>query len=168
MEIRNYEDRDLEACRDLYVHMTEWHRTIYDAPAIGGDNPGKHFDEQLAKVGPQRIWVAEQEGRVVGMIGLQPGYGEAELEIEPVVVLPEARGSGVGRAMVEHLIIEVEQLGHRDLNVHVVGRNAEAIQFYHEVGFDVIGHFELFYDTTARDKQIWRDGETIAGRRFRV
>ena len=73
-----------------------------------------------------------------------------------------------GNAMVEHLMGVVKEMGHRDLNVHVVGRNAEAIRFYHEVGFNIVGHFELFYDTSPPDKQIWRDGETIAGKRFRV
>ena len=62
----------------------------------------------------------------------------------------------------------MQDLGLRDVNVHVVGRNAEAIRFYHDVGFDIIGHFELFYDTSPHDEQLWRDGETVAGRRFRV
>ena len=168
MIIRNYVDDDLDACRELWVRLTETHRQIYDAPYIGGDQPGLQFDEQLTKVGTERIWVADDDGAVVGMIGLQPGYDEGSVEIEPIVVTPEARGRGIGRALVQHVVDVVKEMGLRDLNVHVVGRNAEAMRFYHDVGFDVIGHFELFYDTSPRDKQIWRDQETIAGRTFRA
>ena len=102
------------------------------------------------------------------MIGLQPGYDEGTVEVEPLVVAASARGDGVGKALVEHVVSAVQAFGLRDVNVHVVGRNAEAIRFYHDVGFDVIGHFELFYDTSPRDQQPWREGETVAGRRFRV
>ena len=166
--IRNYRDSDLERCRELWVFLTEWHRDIYDAPNLGGEDPGMQFDDHLAKVGSERIWLAETDDGIVGMIGLQPGYEEADCEIEPLVVVPQARGTGVGRALVEHLIEVVKGMGIRDLNVHVVGRNAEAIRFYHDVGFDVIGHFELMYDTSPRDGQAWREAETVAGRRFRV
>jgi len=168
LRIRGYEADDLAACRHMWVQLTEHHREIYDSPGIGGDDPGKQFDAHLAKVGVERIWIAESHGEVVGMIGLQPGYEEGSLEVEPLVVIPEARGTGVGRALVQHLVEVVKGLGLRDLNVHVVGRNAEAIHFYHDVGFDAIGYLELFLDTSPREEQIWRDGETIAGRRFRV
>jgi ribosomal protein S18 acetylase RimI-like enzyme len=168
MQIRSYRDTDLNSCRQLWVQLTEWHRKIYDTPAIGVDDPGKHFDNHLAKVGQERLWVAEQEGGVVGLIGLQPGYDEGTVEVEPLVVAGEARGSGVGKALVEHVVSEVQKMGLREVNVHVAGRNAEAIRFYHDIGFDVIGHFELFYDTSPRKEQPWRDGETVAGRRFRT
>ena len=168
MIIRTYVDSDLDACRDLWAHLTETHRQIYDAPEIGGDNPGMQFDEHLAKVGRERIWVAEEAETIVGMIGLQPGYEEGGVEIEPIVVAPEARGTGVGRALVQHVIEVVKGMELRDLSVHVVGRNAEAIRFYHDVGFDVIGHVELLHDTSPRSDQPWRDGETVAGKRFRV
>jgi putative acetyltransferase len=168
VQIRNYAPTDLEPCRELWVHLTQWHRDIYQAPSIGGDDPGKIFDEHLAKVGNERIWLAVLEGSVVGMIGLQPGYDEGTLEIEPMVVSPEARGQGVGKALVEHVVEVVQGMGMHDLNVHVVGRNAEAIRFYHDAGFNVIGHFELFLDTRPPDKQPWREGEMIAGRSFRV
>ena len=168
MRIRTYRETDLEGCRQLWVELTEWHRTIYQAPSIGGDDPGKQFDAHLAKVGSERVWVAEQGDAVVGMIGLQPGYDEGTVEVEPLVVAAAARGNGIGTALVEHVISQVQKMGLRDVNVHVVGRNAEAIRFYHDVGFDVIGHVELFYDTRPRDEQPWRDGETVSGRRFRI
>ncbi len=168
VHIRSYEEHDLEMCRELWVQLTEWHRDIYESPGIGGDNPGLQFDEQLDKVGSEQIWLAEVDGEVVGMTGLEPGIDEGTLQIEPLIVVPEARGSGVGKALVEHLIGVIKSKGQRDLNVRVVGRNSEAIRFYHEMGFDTIGYIELFLDTTPDAEQMWREGESLAGRSFRV
>lgn len=168
MDIRPYRETDLAACRELWAQLTEWHRKIYEAPSIGGDDPGRLFDAHLAKVGKERLWVADREGRVTGLIGLQPGSDEGTLEIEPLVVSSEARNSGVGKALVAHVVAVVKDMGLHDVNVRAVGRNAEAIQFYHDAGFNVIGYVELFHDTRPSDEQRWRDGETIAGRRFRV
>ena len=168
MQIRNYEDRDLDACRSLWAVLTEHHRQIYNSPGIGGDDPGKLFDVQLAKVGPDRLWVAVDDGEVIGLTGLQPSAEEGELEIEPIVVTPSARGKGVGKALVEHMVGVIKELGLRDLVVRVVGRNEDAIRFYHDMGFNKIGYLELFLDTSPEDEQIWRTGETVAGREFLV
>lgn len=168
VEIRSYEDRDLASCRRLWVELTEWHRQIYDSPGLGGDDPGLHCDEHLEKVGRDRIWLAEYNGTVVGMTGLQPGSDEGTLEIEPLIVATEARGAGVGTALITHLIEVIKDFGMRDLNVRVVGRNTAAIRFYHEIGFDKIGYFELFLDTRPEHEQRWQDGETIADRNFRI
>ena len=168
LTIRGYQDGDLETGREMWDQLTEAHRIIYDSPGIGGDNPGLQFDGHLAKVGAENLWLAERGGEVVGMTGLQPGSDEGSLEIEPIVVTPEARGLGVGRALIEHLIDVIKDRGLRDLNVRVVGRNEDAIRFYHEMGFNKIGYLELFFDTTPEDEQIWLDGETIAGRQFKV
>ncbi len=166
--IRNYSDADLETCRELWVQLTERHREIYETPTIGGDNPGLQFDEHLARVGAERIWLAEEDNRVVGMVGLIPENHDGSPEIEPIVVVPEARGTGVGRRLVEHVLEMARTLGVRDVVVSAVGRNAEAIRFYHEMGFDTIGYVELFHDLRPRAEQPWREGETIADRRFRV
>lgn len=40
--------------------------------------------------------------------------------------------------------------------------------FCHDLGFDTIGYVELFRDLRPTTEQPWRDGETIADRRFRV
>jgi GNAT superfamily N-acetyltransferase len=166
--IRTYRDSDLETCRELWVQLTERHREIYEAPTIGGDSPGLQFDGHLARVGADRIWLDEVDGNVVGMVGLIPENDEGSPEIEPVIVVPAARGTGVGRRLVEHVLDVARELGARDIVVRAVGRNAGAIRFYHEMGFDAIGYVELFHDLRPAADQPWRDGETITDRRFRV
>ena len=78
--IRHYTDSHLDACRSLWVELTEWHRQIYDSPTIGGSDPGRHFDEHLERVEAELLWVAEIDGKVVGLTGLLVRDGEAEKE----------------------------------------------------------------------------------------
>src|SRR6266568_5659081 len=68
--VRDYAEGDYRACRALWTELTEYHRSIYGDPSIGGDDPGAGFDGYLAT--SQRIgsWVAESDGRVVGLTGL--------------------------------------------------------------------------------------------------
>lgn len=164
--IRRYTSEDLESCRVLWVELTDWHRRIYQSPSIGGPDPGRHFDEHLSRVGPEHIWVAEADGRVVGMSGLIPS--EAEAELEPLVVSESHRGLGIGRQLAEAVIEAARESGARQLKVRPVGRNEPAIQFFHELGFDIMGHIELFMDFGPVSRQDWRYGERMAGRDFRV
>ena len=110
--IRPYRASDLEACRELWVELTEQHREIYDAPEIGGEDPGAGFDKQLALAGPDQLWVADEAGHVVGLAGLQPG-DEGGLEIEPVVVAGTHRGRGIGSRLVATTLENAAAAGHR-------------------------------------------------------
>lgn len=159
--IRRYAPGDVEACRRLWSELTEWHRELYDDPTFGGDDPGRAFDAHLAVA--EAIWVAEIEGLVVGLAGLLVEGGRAELE--PLVVGETWRGRGVGRALAARVIDAARQLGFPRLRVRPVGRNADAIRFFHALGFDVLGRVDLRIDLepTAR-----APGERIAGRDFRV
>jgi hypothetical protein len=65
--IRRYEPGDRDACRGLWVELTEWHRELFDSPTIGGEDPGSAFDEHLGRVGTEHVWVAVDDGRPVGM-----------------------------------------------------------------------------------------------------
>jgi N-acetylglutamate synthase-like GNAT family acetyltransferase len=162
-KVRGYEPRDLEACRGLWVELTQRHRDIFDAPEIGGEDPGRAFDEHLAKVGAENIWVAEVEGRVVGLAGLIP---EA-FELEPVVVAEQHRGQGVGRLLAEAVISAARERGARTIQVRPVGRNVEAIRFFHELGFDVLDQVQLSMDIVDRERDPWIAGERLADRDFR-
>jgi GNAT superfamily N-acetyltransferase len=161
-----YAAEDLAACRALWEELTEWHRHIYESPEIGGPDPGRHFDEHLEQVGAENIWVAEAGGQVVGLAGLIPGEDEAELE--PLVVSEAYRGMGIGRQLAETVVAAARARGAQQLKVRPVARNERAIRFFHEMGFDILGHIELFMDFGPEEGQVWRLGERIAGRDFGV
>jgi ribosomal protein S18 acetylase RimI-like enzyme len=165
VRIRLYEEGDLDACRALWVELTEWHRDIYESPEIGGDDPGRHFDEHLERVGAGNIWVAEEDGRIVGMTGLMQGD---HWELEPISVSAGYRRRGVGRELAETVIAAARERGARTLQVRPAARNAEALRFFHELGFDILGQLELQIDFVDRGRELWRPGERLADRDFRV
>jgi len=164
MTIRGYGGADLESCRALWVELTEWHRDLFAAPEIGGDDPGASFDRHLAAVGAANIWVAEHEGKVIGLAGMIPA--ETEAELEPIVVSPEHRGRGIGRALVGVVVETARARGLRTVYARPAARNAQAVQFFHTNGFDVLGQIEVMLDLT--DLRRWRPGERVALREFRV
>ncbi len=163
--IRHYQTGDLDSCRSLWIELTEWHREIYQAPHIGGDTPGRQFDEHLQRVGPANLWVAVVDERVVGLAGLIPGDGEAE--IEPVVVSAPYRGAGLGRRLASTVIDAARKRGVGHLSVRPVARNERALRFFRRLGLDIVGHVELFTKLTASPASEWRDGPSLAGCRFR-
>jgi GNAT superfamily N-acetyltransferase len=166
VEVRTYRSDDREACRALWVELTEWHRTLYRSPGIGGPEPGRQFDEHLARVGPDHIWVAETGGRLVGLAGLIADEGDAELE--PLVVSEGFRGQGIGRRLAEAVIASARARGVRQLKVRPVARNEDAIRVFHRLGFDILGQIELFADFGPLDSQVWIPGWRLADRDFRA
>lgn len=162
--VRPFEPRDANACRRLWEELTELHRQIFDSPEIGGDDPGRAFDEHLAKIGPDNVWVAEFEGEVVGLAGLIPGD---ESELEPIVVAEQHRHQGIGRLLATAAITAARERGARTVQVRPVGRNVEAIRFFHRIGFDILFQLELGMDLVDREREVWVPGEHLAERDFR-
>ncbi len=159
--IRNYQDSDREPCRALWRELTGWHREIYQDPTIGGERPEDYFDRHLSRVGPTKIWVAATESGVVGMVGLMTEGAEAELE--PLVVSKAYRRRGIGTQLVEKVISEARKTGTKFLDVKPVARNAEAISFFHKLGFRNLGHVDLFIDFSNRK---WKSSLELHGHKF--
>lgn len=152
MIVRDYERGDCEACRALFDELVETHRALY---------PGAEIGRTFGLDG--RIFVAEDEGRVVGYAGLL-WHGRRD-ELEPIVVAPDQRARGIGRALAERVAKEARVAGDARIFVRPAARNRKAIMFFHSVGFDVLGYVELQVDFEQRERQI---GERIAARDFRV
>jgi GNAT superfamily N-acetyltransferase len=163
--VRDYASDDYSACRMLWAELTEHHRRIYEDPSIGGDDPGSAFDGYLAV--PERVasWVADLDGRVVGLTGLfERG---ASGEVEPVVVTDRLRGRGVGRLLIERVVTEAAARGYEYLAIRPVARNVSAIQRFYDAGFQTLGgHVDLTMDLTGR-RHGWLDGAHLHGLDFR-
>jgi ribosomal protein S18 acetylase RimI-like enzyme len=159
--VRAYQEEDREQCRSLWRELTEWHREIYGDPHIGGEHPEDCFDKHLAKVGPEHIWVAIQDSKVVGLVGLVVEEGEAE--IEPIIVSRNHRRMGIGKRLIETVVSEARKKGVHYLDVKPVARNMQAIRFLYEQGFKIVGHVDLFMDFSSRT---WKSGLEIHGCKF--
>lgn len=142
--MRGYNEADRDACRLLWRELTEWHRGIYDDPTIGGSEPGFHFDEHLAKTGPENLLVAVADGVVVGLIGSL--VGEEEIEVEPLVVSKAHRGKGIGSKLLDAAMKRAKGTGIKFLTVRPAARNIRALEFFRTRGFDKVGRIELFVD----------------------
>ena len=86
-------------------------------PLLGG-----RFLEQA------ELWVAEEEGRIVGFAGLS---GD---ELTHLYTDPPAQGRGVGTALLEH----VKSLGAGRLKLWVFQKNDGARRFYERHGFRLV------------------------------
>lgn len=160
-EIRKYRDDDREQCRVLWRELTDWHREIYQDPAIGGEHPEDHFDKHLAEVGPDQLWVAVHDFEVVGLVGLI--FKGNEAEIEPLIVSKAYHRKGIGKKLVETVASEARNRGVRLLNIGPVARNVKAIKWLYHQGFKNLGYIELFMDFSNR---AWKPGPEIFGCKF--
>ena len=164
MHIRAYEDGDYDACRALWVELTERHRLIYDDPTIGAPDPGVAFDDYLANPSRTCTWVATTDDTVIGFTGLFVWGNHAE--IEPIVVTEQLRSQGTGRTLLQTAIAEAKARGVEFLSIKPVARNVEAIKLFAATGFEQLGHLDLTMYLGERPRT-WRDGIDVHGRRFR-
>jgi GNAT superfamily N-acetyltransferase len=158
-----YRSGDVEGCRTLYAQLVEHHRRIYDDPTIGRDDPGAGFDEYM--VLPERVmtWVAVEGNAIVGLAGLLWEGGEST--IEPVIVDRACRRRGVATRLLAAAVDEPRRRGASDVNIKPVARNASAIAAFHELGFRIVGHVQLFMSLN-RDNSYWPAGPELFRRRF--
>ena len=105
---------------------------------------------------PELRLVAEREGSVVGWAALSPvsarrcyrGVGEVS-----VYVAAEARGDGLGRALLDELVERSEQAGYWTLSAGVFPENEASLRLHKACGFREVGVRERLGELGG----VWRD-----------
>ncbi len=90
-----------------------------------------------------------------------------ELELEPLIVSEGHRESGIGGSLANAVIEAARKQDGKMLSVSPVARNDSAIRFFHDLGFDTLGHLQMFMDFSPANRQKWRCKKRMAGRDFR-
>jgi ribosomal protein S18 acetylase RimI-like enzyme len=86
-----------------------------------------------------RVWVAREEGAVVGMVSLQAvvstAAGGPALWLEDWIVLPAFRGRGIGAALLRHAIRYSKAQGFHRISLLTDRHNLPAKKIYAAHGF---------------------------------
>jgi ribosomal protein S18 acetylase RimI-like enzyme len=80
----------------------------------------------------------------VGCIGLRPVAPHGCCEMKRLYVSPEGRGAGLGKRLVEAIVMEAERIGYREMRLDTLPSMTGAIALYRTLGFEPI---EPYYDT---------------------
>ena len=101
---------------------------------------GKKFDEDIRDVrvryGPPagECLLARLNDTPVGILMLKD-LGAGVCEMNRMYVSDEARGHGIGRALVGRLIDRAREMGFRQMTLSALPRHHEALALYRSVGF---------------------------------
>jgi ribosomal-protein-alanine acetyltransferase len=103
---------------------------------------------QLSKNGA-RIWVAFEEGCVIGAVAARVAGDEAE--ILNLGVAPSWRKRGVGRELMAAAVGDANRRGATRVFLEVRESNAGARAFYRGLGFEEVGRRRAYYRDPAED-----------------
>lgn len=97
------------------------------------DRELQHFTTEYAA--PQGAFIlAEDAGQYVACIGLRQ-FSDDVGEIKRLYVVPAARGRGLGRLLVERIIVAAREIGYRSLLLDTLPFMKEAQVLYVALGF---------------------------------
>jgi ribosomal protein S18 acetylase RimI-like enzyme len=140
--IRDARAEDREAIRALTLQSYEQYAEIMDPAAWAGLSAAIRNALRVDE-GPQWI-VAERGGRLLGSVMLYPPDADAYNgaagpaswpELRLLAVAPEARGAGVGQALVDECVRRARRMGAAELGLHTSRSMEAAMRMYRRMGF---------------------------------
>ena len=116
---------DYDAVYDLWINT----------PGMGLNTTDDSRDgiDRFIKRNPTTCFVAENEGKVIGVI--LSGNDGRRGYIYHTAVLPQYRRQGVGRALVDNAMSALEREGINKTALVVFGRNETGNAFWEKIGF---------------------------------
>jgi GNAT superfamily N-acetyltransferase len=133
-----FESADVQALEEAQQAAS---RALYGGEAdIGPTREGWMFEP------PDGVFlVAREEGRPVACGGICR-FDETRAELKRMYVVPEARGRGLGRAILEALEVAARELGYRGVVLETGELHHEALGLYGSAGYTRIPCYGVYAD----------------------
>ena len=143
--------------QDFTVRMFEGkdlNRVIYINGVCLPEHYSNYFYIDIHERFPETFLVAEKDGDVIGYIMCRVEAGLSSLKmlgltrkghIASIAVLPDHRDKGVGTALVEKALGNMQKNGARECYLEVRVSNEAAIQFYKRLGFNTTKTVRGYY-----------------------
>ncbi|WP_081748666.1 metalloregulator ArsR/SmtB family transcription factor [Nocardiopsis sp. CNT312] len=152
---RPMDDADLDAVREIHAQGLATGNAVFETRVPDTAGEGRPAGQR---------WVAETGKHVVGWAAATPASGfpaYAGVAETSVWVAQEARGRGVGKALLHRQVTEADADGLWTLQASVFPENRAALSLYHQAGFRTVGVRERI----AHHHGTWRDTVLLERRR---
>ena len=111
--------------------------------------PARSFQFELTDNPASRSWVAELEGRLVGMV--VAWLIVDEIHIATIAIHPDFRKLGIGEKLLSHTLRSAKAEGAVSSFLEVREGNAAAIMMYRKFGYVESGRREGYYKDNGED-----------------
>ena len=144
LKIRYMEKRDVDQVMEIEkeVYTSPWSRNAYEL--------------ELSQNKLAQYYVAELDGKIVGIVGLWFIIGETH--ITTIAVDPDYQSQGIGSKLMEKGIREAIQMGSTAMTLEVRVSNTPAQNLYKKYGFKSYGIRPKYYGDNNEDALImWKE-----------
>jgi [ribosomal protein S18]-alanine N-acetyltransferase len=139
------------------MNITIRKMTVDDVPAVVDLDqksfslpwPERSFRFELTDNPASRCWVAELDGKVIGMIVVWLIVDEAH--IATLATHPEYRRQGIGRRLLAYALRQIMQDGARSSFLEVRASNLAAQEMYRKFGYEATGRRRHYYRDNDED-----------------
>lgn len=101
----------------------------------GADRDVYEVETAYVQVGGA-FWVVEQQAQIVGTAAFYPvNRGVGTVEIRKMYLLPQVRGQGLGRWLLQRLEQEIAAQGFREVWIETASVLKEAVKLYESSGY---------------------------------
>jgi GNAT superfamily N-acetyltransferase len=159
LRLREARREDRDAARKVTLSAFQQYAAVM--PAARWEGYRENILATLTHVRPAQQVVAEKEGVILGSILLYPpgtAFSTPEEgpitcpEVRLLAVAPEARGQGIGTALMKECIRRARRLGAACLNLHTTDMMKVAMRMYERMGFVRVPELDFHPDPSVTVK----------------
>jgi putative acetyltransferase len=116
----------------------------HDAPRVGTvySDPTTDNLYELFTAPGSVLWVAEMNNTILGCCGIYPSSGleKGYAELVKFYLKRDARGKGIGRALLNRCMDSAKELGYTYIYLESLPQFSNAISIYEKEGFKMLDH----------------------------